>query len=101
MVEADCRRAVALNPPIRTRRCSSSEVAEPDSTRVDDGEKVDLYGQTGLRHYWYCADMTDVSVDGHQGTGLRLVERLSAERAVALLTPVSPGVPHRGHLLLP
>ena len=94
-------KAVALNPPIRTAPLLVVEIAGPDSTRVDEGEKVDLYGQAGLRHYWVLRWHDRLlSVYTHDGTGLHLAERMSADRAVALLDPF-PVVFRIEDLLLP
>ena len=94
-------KAVALNPPIRTAPLLVVEIAGPDSTRVDEGEKVDLYGQAGLRHYWVLRWHDRLlSVYTHEGTGLHLAERMSADRAVALLDPF-PVVFRIEDLLLP
>ena len=93
--------AVALNPPIRTRAAARVEIAGPDSTGVDEGDKVDLYGQAGLRHYWVLRWHDRLlSVYTHDGTSLHLTERMSADRAVALPEPF-PVVFRIEDLLLP
>ena len=94
-------KAVALNPPIRTAPLLVVEVAGQDSVRVDEGEKVDLYGAAGLRHYWVLRWHDRLlSVYGDDGGGLRLVDRLAADRTVALTDPF-PVVFRIEDLLLP
>ena len=110
------RRGSGPSPPTRHRRGRQggrAQPADPDRAAARGRDRraglhpdrrrgqVDLYGEAGLRHYWVLRWRDRLlSVYSYDGTGLHLAERMSADRAVALLDPF-PVVFRIEDLLLP